>query len=124
MGIEVAVADLGPTRRGAYYDDLDLIVVSDRLSMPQFVTTLAHEIGHAIRCDRESTPVTERSADEKGASLIITPDEYAEAERIAGEHPTAIAHELGDVTGRLVLAWQRWWEKAGGVLDGLGREAA
>lgn len=123
LGIEVVIDDLGPHRRGKYLDDEALIVISPKLTHSQAIATLAHELGHAIYRDRCSEGWRESRADEMGASLIITPTEYAEAESIAGCHPTAMARELG-VTGRLVIAWQRWYARKGGERHGLVREAA
>lgn len=46
------------------------------------------------------------------AALLITTEEYAEAEQLVGDHPGALAQELG-VTRRLVLAWRRWYDRHG-----------
>lgn len=123
MGVEIVLDDLGPCRRGAYLDDLRTIVISPRLTTAQTVATLAHEIGHAIFRDRQSTERLERRADQMGASLVIEPEEYSRAEEQVGCHPGALASELG-VTPRLVLAWRHWWKTKGVHLHGVGREAA
>lgn len=110
LGIEVEWADLGDIRRGHYLDDARTIVLNRRLTRAQLTTTLAHEIGHAVFGDRATTPRLERRASEYGASLIITPRQYAAAERLVGHHLGALAAELG-VTPHLVEAWQRWAHK-------------
>lgn len=107
MGIDVEYADLG-RRHGVYRDDELLIVLHKALRRDQATAALAHEIGHATFGDRCSTPANERRADEYGASLIISRWDYWQAERRVGEHPGALAVELG-VTPRLVLAWRRWY---------------
>lgn len=51
-----------------------------------------------------STP-QENRADRFAANLLITEDEYRQAEMLYGPHPGAIAHELG-VTNHLVAVWR------------------
>lgn len=110
LGIEVEWDELGDHRRGHYEWRRNSIVLNVRLTMAQVVSTLAHEIGHAIFGDRCSTPAAERRAWEFGAALAITPAEYEAAEGIAGHHPSALAMEL-EVTPRLIEAWRQWYEK-------------
>lgn len=110
LGLTVEWAPLGDTRRGEYHHDRRLIILNRALTRAQAVACLAHEVGHAIHGDRGHHPAAERRADEMGASLIITPEAYRQAEAVAGAHPGAIALVLG-VTPRLVLAWQRWWSR-------------
>jgi hypothetical protein len=110
LAIEVSWVDLGTRRRGEYRDDSRAIRLNSRLTRTQATATLAHEIGHAVFGDRCSTPPVERRAWEYGAALVITPDQYAAAERVVGCHPAALAVEL-EVTPRLVEAWRRWFLK-------------
>jgi hypothetical protein len=110
LAVEVDWVDLGARRRGEYLDDQRLIRLNTRLTRVQATATLAHEIGHAVFGDRCSTPHAERRAWEYGASLVITPDQYARAERLVGSHPAAIAVEL-EVTPRLVEAWREWFRR-------------
>lgn len=110
LEVEVQWADLGEHRRGEYRDDHGLIVLNHKLTRAQATATLAHEVGHAVFGDRASTPANERRASEYGASLIITPREYAAAERMVGHHPGALAAELG-VTRYLIEAWRDWYAK-------------
>lgn len=107
LGLEVGWDDLGEKRRGQYHADQGLVVLNRRLARAQATATLAHELGHHMFGDRCSSPAVERRAWEYGASLVITADEYAEAEDLVGGHPGALATELG-VTRRLILAWRRW----------------
>lgn len=109
MGIDVEYDDLG-ARHGVYYDDRDLIVLNRRNTTAQMIGALSHEVGHAIFRDRCSTPANERRADRIGASLIITPDEYEDAEREVGPHPGALAQHLG-VTRRVILGWRDWYRR-------------
>lgn len=110
LAIEVEWVDLGARRRGEYRDNERLIRMNTRLTRAQATATLAHEIGHGVFGDRCSTPAAERRAWEYGASLVISVDEYAAAEELAGCSASAIADEL-EVTPRLVEAWRSWFEK-------------
>lgn len=106
MDVDVMWGDLG-RRHGLYLHDAGVIVINEGLTAAQSTTALAHEVGHAVHCDLSSTPWVEERADQTGASLIITPDEYSRAEREVGHHAGAIAASLG-VAPRTVLAWRRW----------------
>lgn len=82
-----------------------VVYLNHRKSVLTQRVTLAHEMGHwhhghdwTRTHDRERD---EHQADLFAARLLIDPLEYALAERIVGEHPGAIARELG-VTTRLV----------------------
>lgn len=67
---------------------------------------LAHELGHAHYGDPPGHDQRlEARADRFAARLLISPDEYAMAERAYGPHPAHIAHELG-VTVHLVNVWR------------------
>ena len=109
LGVDVEYDDLGLVRHGFYRHADSLIVLNCRCTAAQMLSALAHEIGHAILCDY-GVGANHNKADEIGASLIITPSEYAAAEAIVGEHPGALAEYLG-VTRRLVLAWRRWYAR-------------
>lgn len=69
------------------------------------LSALAHELGHAAGCENGATANCGR-ADEFGAAIVVTEDEYADAEHLVGEHLGAVARQLA-VTRRLVLAWRR-----------------
>ncbi|CAM4152752.1 ImmA/IrrE family metallo-endopeptidase [Corynebacterium belfantii] len=73
--------------------------------------TLAHELGHAHYGDPpEHDGWREKRADRFAARILITPGEYAVAERLHGPCPGAIAYELG-VTAHLIQAWRSVYEK-------------
>lgn len=113
LGLEVVwTPDLPDDCHGYYEDDARLVALNYRCTRAQVTFALGHEVAHATFGDRCSTEAIERRADEFAASLLIAPDEYAEAEAIAGEHAGAIARELG-LTRRCVLAWRRWWSREG-----------
>lgn len=109
MGIDVEYDDLG-SKHGVYRvsDRGEAIVLNGRCTMAQMIGALSHEVGHAIHLDRCQSDAHERRADRTGASLIITPAEYAEAEREVGDHAGALALRLG-VTRRVVLGWRDWY---------------
>ena len=109
LGINVDYADLGPTRFGEYRDDESRIVLNSRNRADQMLSTLGHEISHAVWRENGRTARCAR-ADEGSAALIITPAEYAAAEREVGNHAGALAEHLG-VTRRIVLAWRRWYAR-------------
>lgn len=112
-GWGVKYRDLG-RRNGEY--SRGLITIND-LRRTAFTVrmTMAHEIGHAHH-DHQWTddPALrarqEREADIVAAQLLISTEEYAYAERVAGEHPRAIAKELG-VTENYVLLWRESYRK-------------
>lgn len=72
----------------------------------QTLCSLAHELGHAHYNDPPGhVGAREARADKFASRLLISPVEYAAAERLYGPHPARLAHELG-VTVRLIEAWQ------------------
>jgi Zn-dependent peptidase ImmA (M78 family) len=109
LGINVDYEDLGPTRFGEYRDDESRIVLNSRNRADQMLSTLGHEISHAIWRENGRTARCAR-ADEGSAALIISPEEYAAAEREVGDHAGALAEHLG-VTRRIILAWRRWFAR-------------
>lgn len=107
MGLGIKWRDLG--RRNGELHSAGVIVLNQRKPMLTQRVTLAHELGHAWHGhdwtrahDRERD---ERQADAYAARLLISPTDYAFAERIVGCHPGALAKELG-VTRRLVELWR------------------
>jgi Zn-dependent peptidase ImmA (M78 family) len=106
QGVRILWVDLGPHRHGQYRRQHRLIELNPRLVLRQLVPVLAHEYAHVVHDDACSTPATERRAWEYAARLLITPADYARAERIVGPHPNAIAAEL-DLTPVIVRAWRR-----------------
>lgn len=112
IGIDVEWADLGEHRRGEYRHYERRIVLNRRLSRAQLISTLAHEIAHAKFGDTCSTDHAERRAWQYAAAFLITPAQYATAERLVGHHPAALAVELG-VTRRVIESWCDWWKSRG-----------
>lgn len=106
LGIEVDYEDLGPDRFGEYRDWESRIILNPRNRADQMLSTLGHEITHAVWRENGKTARCAR-ADEGSAALIITPAEYAAAEREVGSHAGALAEHLG-VTRRIIIAWRRW----------------
>lgn len=109
LGVDVDYADLGPTRFGEYRDWESRIILNVNNRADQMLSTLGHEITHAVWRENGKTARCAR-ADEGSAALIISPAEYAEAEREVGEHAGALADYLG-VTRRIILAWRRWYAR-------------
>ncbi|MDM8086310.1 ImmA/IrrE family metallo-endopeptidase [Cellulomonas cellasea] len=103
-GLRVVWRNLG-RRRGEYRHRHGLIVVNQTLSVAQQRATMAHELGHAAYGDEAVDAALERRATTYAARLLISPVEYAAAERLVGSHAGALARELG-VTREIVLAWQ------------------
>lgn len=109
LGIEVEYEDLGPHLFGEYRDWESLIVLNRRNRADQMLSTLGHELTHAVWRENGRTARCAR-ADEGSAALLITPVEYARAEAEVGCHAGALADHLG-VTRRIVLAWRRWYAR-------------
>lgn len=105
-GLRVEWADLGARRHGLFHRHRRLIEMNENLTLRQLVPGLAHEFAHYVYNDGCSTTAAEKRAWEHAARMLITPSEYARAERIVGPHPNAIAAEL-DLTGVIVEAWRR-----------------
>lgn len=112
LGVDIEWRDLGERRRGEFRRHANTIVLSPRLTGPQLLACLAHELGHAALGHGCSTPANERRAWEYAAALVISPTEYRTAELRVGSDPSALAIELS-VTPRLVEEWRRWWLKRG-----------
>lgn len=108
MGLRVLRRDLG--RRNGEVHSSGLIIINPHRNYGAQRETLAHEIGHAAHghdwtADRHDRAVDERAADTYAARLLISPAEYALAERICGPHDRALAREL-NVSVRLVELWR------------------
>ncbi|KAB2806946.1 hypothetical protein F9L07_28350 [Pimelobacter simplex] len=106
--VGVKYVDLGPTRHGQYRRRYRRIDLNRNLSVRQLVPGLGHELGHHVYDDNCSTTFAERRAWEYAAQLLISPEEYAAAERIVGHRVHSIALEL-DLTPVIVEAWRRSW---------------
>ncbi len=104
-GVEVAYA---PTSSldGYYQHSQRRITINSRLSTIQTVGVLAHELIHALHAhDGPQPPNIEARVDRLAARLLISPKEYAQAERLCGPHAGAIAREL-ELPRWVVQAWQ------------------
>lgn len=104
--VRVEWVDLGPKRHGQYKRQRRLIELNRNLTLRQLVPGLAHEFAHFVYDDGCSTAASERRAWEYAARMLLSAEEYANAERIVGPHPNAIAAEL-DLTSVIVDAWRR-----------------
>ncbi|MBO9556726.1 ImmA/IrrE family metallo-endopeptidase [Cellulomonas sp.] len=109
VGVHVTWRDLG-RRRGEYRHGPRLITLNPRMSGVLQRSTLAHELGHHHHGDTWTDDpalldTRERRADAYAAELLISPAEYALAERLVGPHPGAIAREL-NVARYVVDAWR------------------
>lgn len=108
MGLRVLRRDLG--RRNGEVHSSGLIIINPNRNYGAQREALAHEIGHAFHghdwtAARHDRDTDERAADTYAARLLISPAEYAIAERICGPHDRALAREL-NVSLRLVELWQ------------------
>lgn len=87
------------------------IVVSSRLTRDHQSEVLAHELGHMyyghdLRT-RHDSKADEHRADVYAARLLISPVNYALAEKLFDGHHGAIAQELR-VSTKLLKTWQDW----------------
>lgn len=107
MGLRIKWANLG--RRSGELRRSGLVLLNHRKSTLTQRCTLAHEMGHwtlghdwSLYHDVERD---EQAADAWAARLLISPVDYALAERMHGPHVGALAREL-EVSSRLVEAWR------------------
>lgn len=107
MGLAVETRFLPGTQRGYYSLRGKLVVIREGMSYPQRRSTLAHELMHARRNDDgHQPPHIEGRINKEAAQLLISPFEYALAERLHGPHVVAIAREL-EVSLSIVQAYQQ-----------------
>lgn len=99
-----------------WYDHATRTISTRRgMSIQQYRSVLAHELGHAVHGD---TPTgnghfdqrQERRADEYAARLLISPIEFEAAATWHHGHLPAIADEL-EVTKHLLKTWQSLHER-------------
>ena len=94
-GLKVMTRSIG-RHHGRYLHKHQLIMLSPRLTGPQTISALAHELGHAhYGDDGPQTPEIEARAWRWASRALIDPRAYAEAEARVGHHRGAIARELG-----------------------------
>lgn len=105
-GITIIYKPLRPDLKGYYTHSKCSITVSSQLTTAHTVGTLAHELIHALHeHDGPQSDVVEARVDKLAARLLISPKEYAQAERLCGPHAGAIAREL-ELPRWVVQAWQ------------------
>ena len=117
MGHKVVFRDLG-SRSGEVHST-GVIYINPRKSLLTQRTTLAHELGHVHhRHDwrtRHDRARDEREADLWAALTLISPLEYALAERMVGTHPGALAKEMS-LTAPLITLYQQHHDRRGRTL--------
>ncbi|MCL0120659.1 ImmA/IrrE family metallo-endopeptidase [Corynebacterium pygosceleis] len=113
LGVRIGEHEGG--ERGRWYDGPRIITIRRGLTYIEHRCTLAHEIGHAILDHITNAPAwiqrkQERAADQWATGFLITPEAYAAAEELRGNHRGGIASELY-VTRHLVDIWQLRWQR-------------
>lgn len=114
MGVRLARHDGGDK---GYYDDATRTISTRRgLSIAQYRSTLAHELGHAHYGDvRVRDPVRhakqERRADQWAARLLLDEVDVETTLACHGHHRAPAAHEL-EVTHHLLDVWLNQKRKA------------
>ena len=100
--------------KGYYLHHAKRISLRDDLTERQLRSTLAHELGHAVRGDVPTGTIfdtrAERAADQFAANLLITEDAYIESEQRHDGRLDPIAHDLG-VTVHLIEVWRKMHER-------------
>ncbi|HAT1242515.1 TPA: ImmA/IrrE family metallo-endopeptidase [Corynebacterium striatum] len=113
MGVQLRRHTGGPP---GWYDHHRRIISTRRgMSIQQYKSVLAHELGHAAHRD---TPTgnghfdqrQERRADEYAAQLLINPHDFEAAAIWHHGHLPAIADEL-EVTQHILKTWQSLYER-------------
>ena len=118
LGVWVDVDDVGwlpDNSKGGWFPEHDLILLAKNLNPVEEMSTLAHELGHAVLghtadVDGWFAQRQERAADQWAARLLVSPAEYQAAERLHGPHMGGIVHELG-VTTHILATWQHLYER-------------
>ncbi|VEI13254.1 ImmA/IrrE family metallo-endopeptidase [Trueperella bialowiezensis] len=111
IGVHVVFLPVGVA--GGYVHDIRLIVVDSGLPAVEQRAVLAHEYVHALHGhDGVQDETVESSVDREAAQLLISPVEYAAAERLFGVNVVAIADELG-VPMWVVAAYREWLAERG-----------
>lgn len=107
LGLKVKFTDLG--RRAGELRRSGLVLINERRSKPAQRVAIAHECGHHAHghgwSAAHDVPRDEREADTYAARLLVSPVEYALAERMYGGHAGAIAREL-EVPVPLIELWR------------------
>lgn len=100
--------------KGYYLHHAKRISLRDDLTERQLRSTLAHELGHAVRGDVPTGTIfdarAERAADQFAANLLITEEDYINLESLHDGALDPMAHDLG-VTVHLIQVWRRMYER-------------
>ncbi|MGO1664128.1 MAG: ImmA/IrrE family metallo-endopeptidase [Micrococcaceae bacterium] len=91
---------------GEYNSANHTITLHPALTGIQYTATLAHELGHAVHRHEQSTPATEREADQFAHWLLIPYCSFLRAVQ-AQESMQAVAHELEILPSMLVQYAER-----------------
>ena len=89
---------------GEYYPNQRAILLQTGLDTITERCVLAHELGHHRYGHHQSTPRTEREADQWAANQLITIDAIVECARIWPHNPEKWCHHLA-VTPAILRAW-------------------
>lgn len=97
--------------KAAWLPNQNAVTVRIGMDDAETLCALAHELGHAHYNDPPGhDPRFEARADRFAAQLLISPIDYALAERAYGPHPSRLAAELG-VTLHLINVWRDLHER-------------
>lgn len=110
-GLTVATVRLPGDWEGLYCAATDTILIDERLTDIRRRCALVHELVHRAYGDDTSAgwagAKAERRARVETARLLVSPAEYALAERTYGPDPWLIANELG-VTVQVITDYRTW----------------
>lgn len=108
-GYEVRWHRGGP--KAAWLPHQNAVTVRIGMDDAETLCALAHELGHAHYNDPAGHyPRFEARADRFAAQLLISPIDYALAEKAYGPHPSRLAAELG-VTVHMINVWRDFHER-------------
>ena len=118
LGVQIEYTDLTHLgRAGDYCHTTRIIRVQHGLLWRKHRSVLAHELAHAMFGDEPTifehiNDQQERRADEHAAHMLITPDQYRDAEAAHDGSRAAMAQELG-VLEHLVNAYEKTLTRLG-----------
>lgn len=107
MGLSVEWSDLGTVRRGSYSDADSLIRLNNRCTSLQMVSTLGHELAHAMFRDVGPTSdEVEERAHRVGAALAVDPVAFRQQRSLVRSVGELRARDVG-ITKRALtsLVW-------------------
>lgn len=107
LGIQVHLEVRGMTVPAGYHHATRTIWISDRVPARDVLPHVLHELEHAkAGHEGEQSDIIEARINRRVAEQLITPEEYARAELVAGGNSGAIAVEL-DLPRWVVSAYRR-----------------